>query len=57
MLITPGPRFAAPGLLERYIRVPFTLSPDQLELAVTVLADLSPAGAGRTAPAIAAYVA
>lgn len=57
VLITPGPRFAAPGLLERYIRVPFTLSPDQLELAVTVLADLSPAGAGRTAPAIAAYVA
>jgi len=57
VLITPGPRFAAAGLLERYIRIPFTLSPDQLESAVAVLADLSPAGAGRVAPASAAYVA
>ena len=57
VLITPGPRFAAPGLLERYIRIPFTLPPDQLELAVSILADLSPTGAGRAAPDSAAYVA
>jgi DNA-binding transcriptional MocR family regulator len=55
--ITPGPRFADAGLLERYIRIPFTLSPDQLESAVAVLAHLSPDAARRAAPASAAYVA
>jgi DNA-binding transcriptional MocR family regulator len=57
VLITPGPRFADAGLLERYIRIPFTLSPNQLESAVAVLADLSPRAASSTAPATTAYVA
>ncbi len=32
--LSPGPRFAAAGLLERYVRLPFTLAPWQLERAV-----------------------
>ena len=35
---TPGPRFGAAGLLDRYLRLPFTLPPDQLRRAVEVLA-------------------
>jgi DNA-binding transcriptional MocR family regulator len=35
---TPGPRFGAAGLLDRYLRLPFTLPPDQLRRAVAVLA-------------------
>jgi DNA-binding transcriptional MocR family regulator len=40
--LTPGPRFAAAGLLERHIRLPFTLSPPQLERAVEILAEVTP---------------
>ncbi|HLY35341.1 MAG TPA: PLP-dependent aminotransferase family protein [Candidatus Limnocylindria bacterium] len=36
--LTPGPRFGAAGLLERYIRLPYCLAPDQLERAVSTLA-------------------
>jgi DNA-binding transcriptional MocR family regulator len=39
--LTPGPRFGAAGLLDRYLRLPFTLPPDQLRRAVEVLASES----------------
>jgi DNA-binding transcriptional MocR family regulator len=56
LFVTPGPRFGAAGLLERYLRLPFTLPPPQLERATAILAGLSPARV--TAPAgHAAYVA
>jgi DNA-binding transcriptional MocR family regulator len=42
--LTPGPRFAAAGLLEHHLRLPFTLPPEQLERAVRILAELSPTG-------------
>jgi DNA-binding transcriptional MocR family regulator len=56
--ITPGPRFAAAGLLERHLRLPFTLAPDQLERGVKILAALTP-GQATTQPvgAPASYVA
>ena len=40
--VTAGPRFAAAGVLERHLRLPFTLAPEQLERAVEILADLVP---------------
>jgi DNA-binding transcriptional MocR family regulator len=49
--ITPGPRFAAAGLLERHVRLPFTLAPWQLERAVRTLAELTPAQAVGLTPA------
>lgn len=56
--ITPGPRFAAAGLLDRHVRLPFTLAPWQLERAVRTLAEL---GRGqilaRPQPGLAQYVA
>jgi DNA-binding transcriptional MocR family regulator len=56
--VTPGPRFGAAGLLERYLRLPFTAPSEQLAAAVPVLAELagssSVAHAGATQPA---YVA
>jgi DNA-binding transcriptional MocR family regulator len=56
--LTPGPRFAAAGVLERHIRLPFTLAPWQLERAVAVLAELTPGKVGREAPrSLAGYVA
>jgi DNA-binding transcriptional MocR family regulator len=56
--LTPGPRFAAAGVLERYIRLPFTLAPWQLERAVEILAELTPTAPRRPAPkAMAGYVA
>jgi DNA-binding transcriptional MocR family regulator len=47
---TPGPRFGAAGLLDRYLRLPFALPPDQLRRAVEVLASESgePAAAHKT---------
>ena len=58
LYIAPGPRFAAAGLLERQLRLPFTLAPDQLERAVEILAELTPAGSVRRVPhALAGYVA
>ena len=35
---TPGPRFGAAGLLDRYLRLPFTLPAEQLGRAVKILA-------------------
>jgi DNA-binding transcriptional MocR family regulator len=56
--ITPGPRFAAAGLLERYVRLPFTLAPGQLERAVRSLAELTPREGGERGQAgLAQYVA
>ena len=55
--ITPGPRFAAAGVLERHIRLPFTLAPRQLERAVEILAELTPARGGEETPRALAYVA
>jgi DNA-binding transcriptional MocR family regulator len=48
---TPGPRFGAAGLLDRFLRLPFTLPPDQLRRAVEVLASEAgePVAAPRTA--------
>jgi len=55
--LTPGPRFAAAGVLERHLRLPFTLAPSQLERAVDILADLTPGAVGERAPKGLAYVA
>jgi DNA-binding transcriptional MocR family regulator len=58
VLITPGPRFAAAGLLERHLRLPFTLAPDQLERGVEILAELTPVRPGERPPHVpAGYVA
>jgi DNA-binding transcriptional MocR family regulator len=56
--LTPGPRFAAAGLLERHLRLPFTLAPRQLERAVEILAELTPSVRQRGMPAtLAEFVA
>jgi DNA-binding transcriptional MocR family regulator len=55
--ITPGPRYAAAGVLERHLRLPFTLTPAQLERAVEILAELTPGTVGEQAPKSLAYVA
>ena len=57
--LTPGARFAAAGLLERHLRLPFTLAPWELERSVELLAELSPTDShedGRPAE-LAGYVA
>jgi DNA-binding transcriptional MocR family regulator len=54
---TPGPRFGAAGLLDRYLRLPFTLPPDQLRRAVELLAfEAGEPAATRSATAEPAYV-
>ena len=55
--LTPGPRYAAAGVLERHLRLPFTLAPAQLERAVEILAGLTPEVAGEPAAEGLAYVA
>lgn len=55
--ITPGPRYAAAGMLERHLRLPFTLAPAQLERAVEILAGLTPVTVGERTPKSLAYVA
>ncbi|HUA69463.1 MAG TPA: PLP-dependent aminotransferase family protein, partial [Solirubrobacteraceae bacterium] len=55
--LTPGPRFAAAGVLERHLRLPFTLAPAQLERAVEILAGLTPRAVGERTPRSLAYVA
>jgi DNA-binding transcriptional MocR family regulator len=55
--LTPGPRFGAAGVLERFLRVPFTLPVEQLERAVCVLADVAgSAPAGREPAAVGSFV-
>ena len=48
--ITPGPRFGQAGLLERYVRLPFTLAPEQLERAVAILARAVPGATSARPP-------
>ncbi|MGZ4184857.1 MAG: MocR-like transcription factor YczR [Solirubrobacteraceae bacterium] len=48
--ITPGPRFGEAGLLERYVRLPFALAPEQLERAVAILARAVPTATAVLAP-------
>ncbi len=48
--LAPGPRFGAAGLLERYLRLPFTQPPDRLEHAVSTLAALVRHDSGRDRP-------
>jgi DNA-binding transcriptional MocR family regulator len=56
--LTPGPRFAAAGVLEHHLRLPFTLAPEQLERAVRILAELTPRHGSESAPRVlAGYVA
>ncbi len=55
--LTPGPRFGAAGLLERHLRLPFTLPPGQLRDAVAILAELTPAPRRQTPGPRASYVA
>lgn len=42
LALTPGPRYAADGLLERYLRLPFTARPDELESAIALIAEIVP---------------
>jgi DNA-binding transcriptional MocR family regulator len=55
--LTPGPRYAAAGVLERHLRLPFTLAPAQLERAIEILAALTPEMAVQPAAGGLAYVA
>ncbi|HZE06811.1 MAG TPA: PLP-dependent aminotransferase family protein [Solirubrobacteraceae bacterium] len=55
--LTPGPRFGAAGLLERYLRLPYTLPPEQLRHAISILARVTPAVGSYSADARARYVA
>ena len=53
-----GKRFAAAGVLERHIRLPFTLAPWELERAVEILAELTPGRVdGKATRSLAGYVA
>jgi DNA-binding transcriptional MocR family regulator len=54
--IPPGPRFGLDGTLERFIRVPYTLPPDQLTEAVELLARAWRGVTGLTAPDTATVV-
>jgi DNA-binding transcriptional MocR family regulator len=42
LALTPGPRFATHGLLERYVRLPYTARPADLESAVSLIAEIVP---------------
>lgn len=57
LALTPGPRFAVSGLLERYVRLPFTARPADLESAVRLLAQIAPVVAveAEPAPRLSAY--
>ncbi len=55
--IAPGSRFAGAGLLERYLRLPFTLPSDQLERAIAILAELTPGAECSTPDPREAFVA
>jgi DNA-binding transcriptional MocR family regulator len=45
--LTPGPRFGSDGLLERFLRLPFTARPAELDHAVRLLAELEPRASGQ----------
>lgn len=57
LYVVPGPRFAAAGLLERHLRLPFTLAPTELERAVEILAELTPGEVGDAPDTRLEYVA
>ncbi|HWD69931.1 MAG TPA: PLP-dependent aminotransferase family protein [Solirubrobacteraceae bacterium] len=42
LALTPGPRFASGGLLERYVRLPFTARPAEIDAAVALIAEIAP---------------
>jgi DNA-binding transcriptional MocR family regulator len=46
LALNPGPRFGAAGLLERFVRIPYSLPPDQLERAVSILAEVAVTAGG-----------
>jgi DNA-binding transcriptional MocR family regulator len=39
--ITPGPRFTVDGTADRWLRLPFTLAPDQAEAVADLLQEAS----------------
>ncbi|MBV9943367.1 MAG: PLP-dependent aminotransferase family protein [Solirubrobacterales bacterium] len=55
--LVPGPRFAAAGVLERHLRLPFTLAPEKLQSAVEILAELTPGEVAARAGERLEYVA
>ena len=52
LALTPGPRFATDGLLERYVRLPFTARPAELESAVRIIAELAPSVSATRDPGV-----
>jgi DNA-binding transcriptional MocR family regulator len=48
--VPPGPRFGVDGTLERFVRIPYTLPPDQMADAVRLLARAWRSVTGSTAP-------
>lgn len=54
--IPPGPRFGVDGSLERFIRIPYTLPPEEMREAVALLARAWHAVTGATAAAQRALV-
>jgi DNA-binding transcriptional MocR family regulator len=54
--LPPGPRFGVDGTLERFIRIPYVLAPDQLAEAIPLLAQAWRSVTGSTAPQGAAVV-
>ena len=47
--LAPGPRFGAAGLLERYLRLPYSLPSEQLTRAIELLAEISPEASAHSA--------
>jgi DNA-binding transcriptional MocR family regulator len=54
--LPPGPRFGVDGTLERFVRVPYTLPPDQLTEAVQLLAGAWQSITGGAAPELGATI-
>ncbi|WP_422748555.1 PLP-dependent aminotransferase family protein [Mycobacterium sp. WMMD1722] len=54
--IPPGPRFGVDGSLERFVRIPYTLPPDQMAEAVRLLAQAWSTVTGGSAPRRAVVV-
>lgn len=54
--VPPGPRFGVDGSLERFVRVPYTLPPDQMREAVALLARAWRSITGATGPEPGALV-
>ncbi len=52
LYLTPGPRFGGAGLLERFLRLPFTVAPEQLRQAVATLSRLTSEQGAAAAPSL-----